>query len=124
MRYSVQPRDRFFVKGYGYFSFSINMGENIGKNITENLSDKYSQKRLDHAKKSANMRLKLLQKEQFKKQQEQLVVSLVIKLLIELQKFQKIHSKIIHRQLQMRMITKYPKKDIYLQEKDKTLLRN
>ena len=30
MRYSVQPRDRIFVKGYGFLSFAKNMGENIG----------------------------------------------------------------------------------------------
>ena len=33
MRYSVQPRDRVFVKGYGFLSFTKNMGKNIGKNI-------------------------------------------------------------------------------------------
>ena len=50
MRYSVQPRDRIFVKGYGFFPFAKNMGKNIGKNISRNLSGKYSQKLLDHVK--------------------------------------------------------------------------
>ena len=49
-RYSVQPRDRIFVKGYGFLSFAKNMGKNIGKNISKNLSGKYSKKILDHAK--------------------------------------------------------------------------
>ena len=31
--YSVQPRDRIFVKGYEFLSFAENMGRNIGKNI-------------------------------------------------------------------------------------------
>ena len=31
MRYLVQPRDRVFVKGYGFLPFAINMGKNIGK---------------------------------------------------------------------------------------------
>ena len=31
-RYSVQPGDRIFVKGYGFLSFAKNMGKNIGKN--------------------------------------------------------------------------------------------
>ena len=53
MRYSVQPRDRIFVKGYGFLHFAKNMGKNIGKNISENLSTKYSEKLLDHAKQSA-----------------------------------------------------------------------
>ena len=39
-RYSVQPRDWIFVKGYGCLSFGKNMGKNIGKNISKNMSDK------------------------------------------------------------------------------------
>ena len=38
------------------------------------------------------------------------------------QKFQKINSKIIQKQLQMRMIKKYLRKDIYLQKKEGELL--
>ena len=53
MRYSVQPRDGIFVKGYGFLFFSKNMGKNIGKNISKNLRAKNSQKLLDHAKQSA-----------------------------------------------------------------------
>ena len=34
MRYSVQPRDRIFIKGYGFLSFAKNIGKNIGKNRT------------------------------------------------------------------------------------------
>ena len=52
VRYSVQPRDSIFVKGYGFLSFAKNMGK-IDKNITKSLSDKHSQKLLDHAKQSA-----------------------------------------------------------------------
>ena len=42
MRYSVQLRDKVFVKRYGILSFAKNMGKNIGKNINRNLSRKYS----------------------------------------------------------------------------------
>ena len=49
-RYSLQPRDRIFIKGYGFKLFARNMGKNVGKNISKILSLKYSQKRLDHAK--------------------------------------------------------------------------
>ena len=45
MRYSVESRDRGYVKGHGFLSFT----KNIGKNI----SSKYSQKLLGSAKKSA-----------------------------------------------------------------------
>ena len=40
----------------------------------------------------------------------------------ELQKFKKTHNEITQKQLQMRMIKKYLKKDIYLQKKDRKLL--
>ena len=43
-RYSVQPGDQIFVKGYGFFSFAKNMV----KNISKNLSGKYTQKRICH----------------------------------------------------------------------------
>ena len=44
MRYSTEPRDRIYVKGYGFLSFAKNMGKS--------LSNKYGQKLLDSAKKS------------------------------------------------------------------------
>ena len=42
-RYSVQPTDRMFAKGYGFSPFAKNMRKNIGRNVTKNLSGKYSQ---------------------------------------------------------------------------------
>ena len=32
-RYSVQPRHRIFVKGYGFLSFAKNIGRDISKNL-------------------------------------------------------------------------------------------
>ena len=46
MRYSIEPRDRRYVKDYRFLSFAKNIGKNIGKNI----SNKYSQKLADSAK--------------------------------------------------------------------------
>ena len=43
--YSIEPRDRRYVKGHGFLSFA----KNIGKNI----SNKYSQKLVDSPEKSA-----------------------------------------------------------------------
>ena len=54
MRYSFQPRDRIFIKGYEFLSFV----KNIGKNISKNLSGKYSQIPFNHAKESATDALK------------------------------------------------------------------
>ena len=64
--YSVQSRDRIFVKGYRFLSFGISIRENIGKNISKILSNKYNQKHFDDAKQSATdvfkVAPKLLQK--------------------------------------------------------------
>ena len=43
MRYSIEPRDRIYVKEYGFLSFANNMGKS--------LSNKYGQKHLNSAKK-------------------------------------------------------------------------
>ena len=62
-RFSVQPRDRIFVKGYGFLSFDRNMS----KNISKNLSCKYSQKLLGHDKQSATDALKTASKRAIQK---------------------------------------------------------
>ena len=54
MRYSIEPRDSIYVKGYGFLSFA----KNIGKNI----SSKYSQKLAGNAKKSATDAIKTASK--------------------------------------------------------------
>ena len=54
MRYSVEPRERRYVKGYGFLSFA--------KNIGKYLSNKYGQKLVDSAKKSATDALKTASK--------------------------------------------------------------
>ena len=37
IRYSVQPRDRIFVKRYVFLSFAKNMGKNIGKKYKQKI---------------------------------------------------------------------------------------
>ena len=54
MRCSIEPRERIYVKGYGFLSFA----KNIGKNV----SNKYSRKLVDSAKKSATDALKTASK--------------------------------------------------------------
>ena len=44
MRYSIELKDRVYLKGHGFLSFVKNMGKN--------LSSKYGQKLLDSTKKS------------------------------------------------------------------------
>ena len=53
VQYSVQPRDRIFVKGCEFLSFARNVGKNVRRNnISKILSSKYSQKLLVHGKQS------------------------------------------------------------------------
>ena len=70
MRYSVQPRDRVFVKASGFLYFAKNMGENIGKKISKSLKSKYIQKLLDHAEQSATDAFKTSSKRVIQKKAE------------------------------------------------------
>ena len=71
--YSVQPRDRIFIKGYVFLSFAKNMGRNIGKGISKSLHRKCCQK-LVLLNNLQQMRLKLLQEETLKKLRKQPVI--------------------------------------------------
>ena len=59
MRYSIEPKDRIYVKGYGFLCFAKNMGKY--------LSNKYVQKLLDSAKKSNTGAIKTASKKESKK---------------------------------------------------------
>ena len=62
MKYSIEPRNRVYVKGYGFLSFA--------KNIGKNLSNKYTQKIIDTAEKSAADALKTASKKAIQKTAE------------------------------------------------------
>ena len=62
MRYSIEPRDRIYVKGYGFLSFA--------KNIGKNLSNKYGQKLIDTAKKSTTDEIKTASKREIQRTAE------------------------------------------------------
>ena len=62
MRYSVEPIDRIYVKGYGFLPFAKNMGKS--------LSNKYGQKRLDSSKKSTTDAIKTASKRAIQKAAE------------------------------------------------------
>ena len=62
MRYSIEPKDRRYVKGYGFLSFAKNMGKS--------LSSKYSQKHLDSAEKSTTYTIKIESKRAIQKTAE------------------------------------------------------
>ena len=58
MRYSVEPRDRVYVKGYGFMSFARSM------------SNKYGKKLVDTAKKSTTEAIKTASKRTIQKTAE------------------------------------------------------
>ena len=66
MRYSIEPRDRIYVKGYVFLSFAKNIGKNVTK-VSKSMSNKYSQKLLDRAKKSTTDAIKTTSKRAFQK---------------------------------------------------------
>ena len=62
MRYSIETRERRYVKGYGFLSFA--------KSIGRNLSNKYGQKLVDTAKKYATDTFKIASKRAIRKTAE------------------------------------------------------
>ena len=62
MRYSIEARDKIYVKGYGFLSFA--------KNIGTDLSNKYGQKLFDSAKKSTTDAIKTASKRAIQKTAE------------------------------------------------------
>ena len=65
MRYSIEPRDRIYVKEYGFLSFAKNMGKS--------LSNKYGQKLLDSAKKFTTDAIKTALKNVIQKTAEDVI---------------------------------------------------
>ena len=66
MRYSIEHRERRYVKGYGFLSFARNLRTHATK-VAKNLNNKYGQKLADSAKKSATDTLKITGKRAIQK---------------------------------------------------------
>ena len=109
MRYSIEPRERGYVEGYGFLSFA------------ENLNNKYGQKLIDSAKKSATDVFKIAGKRAFQKTAEATGDLIGNKIEDKITSYSK-NLKMNHTQMMLAM--KYQKKDIYLYKKDKKLLMN
>ena len=69
MRYSIEPRERRYVKGYGFLSFARNIGTHAAK-VAKNMSNKYSKKLIDTTKKSATDAIKTASKRAIQKTAE------------------------------------------------------
>ena len=116
MRYSIDPRDRIYVKGYGFLSFA----KNIGKNVT----NKYGQKLFDSAKKSKTDAIKTVSKRAIQKTAEgtgDLIGNKIADKITSVSKTSSVeHSKNDDTYSEIEV----PKKYTYLQKKSNKLLMN
>ena len=105
MCYSIEPRERRYVKGYGFLSLARNISTYATK-VAKNMSNKYGQKLAETAKQSAIDAIKTASKRAIQKTAETTLFG------------NKIADKIT------RSIRKYQKKDIFLQKKGNKMLMN
>ena len=106
MLYSTEPRERRFVKGYGFLSFAKNFSDKYSKTLMD--------KTIDVSKKFAKTARKKIIKKTAKATGD----------LIGYKIADKITSASKKNHSQMKLIMKYRKKDIFLLMKDKKLLMN
>ena len=107
-----------YVKGYGFLSFT----KNIGKGISKNISSKYSQKLVVTAKKSATYALKTASKREIQKTAEATEDLIANKIA---DKITCVSKKSHDEELSSKETkNEIPKKDICLQKKDNKLLMN
>ena len=130
MRYSIEPRERRYVKGYGFISFAKNIGTHAAK-VAKNMSHKYSQKIVDTAKKSATDAIKTASERAIQKTAEatgDLIGNKIADKITANHRPKDVTSAsknhIMKKYSQMKLIMKYLKRDIFLQKKDKRLLMN
>ena len=69
MPYSIEPRERRYVKGYDFLCFARNIGTHATK-AAKNMSNKYSQKLVNTTKKSATDAIKTASKRAIQKTPE------------------------------------------------------
>ena len=118
MRYSIEPKDRIYVKGYGFLSFAKNKGKS--------LRNKYGQKFLDNAKKPTTDAIKTASKRAIQKTAEptgDLIGNNIadkIKSVSKKKSTKELHNNETEEDAE---ITTH-NKDTYLQRKDNKLLMN
>ena len=115
MRYSIEPRDRIYVKGNGFSSFAKNMGKS--------LSSKYGQKLLNSAKKSTTDAVKTASKRAIQKTEEATGDLIGNKTADKITSISKKLSNNNNADDDGVELTTH-KKDIYLQKKDNKILTN
>ena len=118
MRFSIEPRDRIYVKWYGFLSFA--------KKIGKRLSNKYGQKLLDSTKKSTTDAIKTASKRAIQKTAEATGDLVGNKIADKITSVSKKYStkELPNNETEEDIEITAHKKDIYLQKKDSKLLMN
>ena len=129
MRYSIEPRERRFVKGYGFLSFARNVGNKYGKKLMNtaiktgtNFHSKYGKKLTDTAIKTGIDFATIAAKKIVHKTAEATGDLIGNKIADKITSASKKSN--MKKCSQMKLIMKYQKKHIFLQKKDKKLLMN
>ena len=130
MRYSIEPKDRIYVKGYRFLSFAKNMGTDVTK-VAKNLSNRYSQKLLDIAKNSTADATKTASKKAIQKTAEATGDLIGNEIADKIKSDSKKSSAELHLKKKQKQNNEAndesavpKKKDTYIQKKDKKLLMN
>ena len=110
MRYSTEPRERRYLKGYGFMSFARNFSDKYSKSLMD--------KGIDVGKKLAKTAGKKILKKTAKETGDLIGNKIADKITSASKKSQNEEIS------QMKLIMKYQKKDIFLQKKGKKLLMN
>ena len=130
MRYSIEPRERRYLKGYGFMSFARNFGNKYGKKLMNtaiktgtNFNSKYGKKLTDTAIKTGKDFATIAGRKIVYKSAEETGDLIGNKTADKIMaKPSKNHK--MKKYSQMKLIMKYRKKDIFLLKKDKKLLMN
>ena len=130
MRYSIAPRERRYIKGYGFLSFAKNFGNKYGKKLMNtviktgtNFNSKYGKKLTDTAIKTGKDFATIAGKKVVHKSAEATGDLIGNKIADKMTaKPSKNHK--MKKYSQMKLIMKYQKRDIFLQKKGNKLLMN
>ena len=70
MRYSIEPKDRIYVKGYEFLSFAKNIGKSLSNKYAATSATNVAQKLIDSAKKCKTDAIKTASKRAIQKTAE------------------------------------------------------
>ena len=126
MRYSIEPKERRYVKGYGFLSFARNFGNKYGKKLMStaiktgtNFNSKYGKKLTDIAIKTGKDLLVKKIVHKTAEATEDLIGNKIA------DKITSASKKSQNEEIQSNEVNnEIPKRDIFLQKKDKRLLMN